>query len=87
MRIYARVPTTEQSLDLQRDALKRAGFEKFIEDTASGGNLHRSCIERVQDILRCGDVLVVWRLDGLGRSLKHVIELMGELDGQGKPSG
>jgi DNA invertase Pin-like site-specific DNA recombinase len=49
--------------------------------------LHRSCIERVQHILRCGDVLVVWRLDRLGRSLKHVIELMGELEGQGKPSG
>jgi DNA invertase Pin-like site-specific DNA recombinase len=48
---------------------------------------HLISIERVQDILRCGDVLVVWRLDGLGRSLKHVIELMGELDGQGKPSG
>ena len=84
---YARVSTTEQSLDLQRDALKRAGCEKLIEDTASGGNLHRSCIERVQDIVRCGDVLVDWRLDRLGRSLKHVIELMGELEGQGKPSG
>jgi hypothetical protein len=59
---HARVSTTEQNLDLQRDALKRAGCEKIIEDTASGGNLHRSGLERVQDILRCGDVLAVWRL-------------------------
>jgi hypothetical protein len=79
---HARVSTTEQNLDLQRDALKRAGCEKIIEDTASGGNLHRSGLERVQDILRCGDVLAVWRLDRLGRSLKHLIELMGELEAE-----
>jgi len=84
MRIgYARVSTSEQNLDLQRDALKRAGCEKIIEDTASGGNLHRSGLERVQDMLRSGDVLAVWRLDRLGRSLKHLIELMGALDDQG----
>jgi len=67
----ARGSTTEQNLDLQRDALKRAGCEKIIEDTSSGGNLHRSGRERVQDMLRSGDVLAVWRLDRLGRSLKH----------------
>jgi DNA invertase Pin-like site-specific DNA recombinase len=49
MRIgYARVSTTEQNLDLWRDALKRAGCSKIIEDTASGGNLHRAGLERVQ---------------------------------------
>ncbi len=83
MRIgYAVVSTTERNLDWQRDALKRSGCEKIIEDTASESNLHRSGLERVQDMLRSGDVLAVWRLDRLGRSLKHLIELMGELQGQ-----
>jgi DNA invertase Pin-like site-specific DNA recombinase len=84
MRIgYARVSTTEQNLDLQRDALKRAGCDKIIEDTVSGGKVHRSGLERVRESLRPGDVLVVWRLDRLGRSLKHLIDLMAELEGQG----
>jgi DNA invertase Pin-like site-specific DNA recombinase len=84
MRIgYARVSTTEQNLDLQRDALKRAGCDKIIEDTASGGKVHRSGLERVWEMLRPGDVLAVWRLDRLGRSLKHLIEMMADLEGQG----
>ncbi len=77
---YSRVSTTEQNLDLQRDALKRAGCEKIIEDTFSGGKVQRRGLERVHDALRSGDVLAVWRLDRLGRSLKHLIELMGELE-------
>jgi DNA invertase Pin-like site-specific DNA recombinase len=80
---YARVSTIEQNLDLQRDALKAAGCRKIIEDTASGGKATRDGLERVRELLRPGDVLVVWRLDRLGRSLKHLIELMGELEGQG----
>jgi DNA invertase Pin-like site-specific DNA recombinase len=84
MRIsYARVSTAEQNLDLQRDVLKRAGCDKIIEDTASGGKVHRSGLERVREMLRPGDVLAVWRLDRLGRSLRHLIELMAELEGQG----
>src|SRR5271165_2855708 len=83
MRIgYARVSTTEQNLDLQRDPLKRAGCEKIIEDTVSGGKVQRPGLERVHDTLRSGDVLAVWRLDRLGRSLKHLIELMGELEAE-----
>ena len=80
---YARVSTMEQNLDLQRDALKAAGCKKIIEDTASGGKVKRDGLERVRELLRKGDVLVVWRLDRLGRSLKHLIELMAELEGQG----
>jgi DNA invertase Pin-like site-specific DNA recombinase len=79
---YARVSTTEQNLDLQRDALKRAGCEKIIEDTVSGGKGQRTGLERVHDALRSGDVLAVWRLDRLGRSLKHLIELMAELEAE-----
>ena len=80
---YARVSTVEQNLDLQRDALKAAGCRKIIEDTASGGKVQRDGLERVRELLRKGDVLAVWRLDRLGRSLKHLIELMAELEGQG----
>ena len=80
---YARVSTIEQNLNLQRDALKAAGCTKIIEDTASGGKAKRDGLERVRELLRPGDVLVVWRLDRLGRSLKHLIELMAELEGQG----
>ena len=62
MRIgYARVSTTEQNLDLQRDALKRAGCEKIIEDTASGGKRERSGLEGCRE--RCG-VVTCWRYGG-----------------------
>lgn len=84
MRIgYARVSTIEQSLDLQIDALKRAACEKIIEDTVSGKTESRSGLDRAREMLREGDVLVVWRLDRLGRSLKHLIELIAELERHG----
>jgi DNA invertase Pin-like site-specific DNA recombinase len=112
---YARVSTTEQNLDLQRDALKRSGCEKIIEDTArpaaakheilnpksqavvessrdakirnvsrtvTGDDVQHPGLGRVHDALRSGDVLTVWRLDRLGRSLKHLIELMAELEAE-----
>lgn len=81
MRIgYARVSTSEQNLDLQKDALKRAGCEKIIEDVVSEKTESGSGLDRAREQLREGDVLVVWRLDRLGRSLKHLIELMSELE-------
>jgi DNA invertase Pin-like site-specific DNA recombinase len=80
---YARVSTLDQNLDLQRDALKAAGCDKIIEDTASGSKSQRSGLDKVREQLRPGDVLVVWRLDRLGRSLRNLIELMTELEGQG----
>lgn len=81
MRIgYARISTTEQNLDLQRDALQRAGCEKIIEDVISGKTESRSGLDRAKELLREGDVLVVSRLDRLGRSLKHLIELISELE-------
>ena len=80
---YARVSTQDQNLDLQRDALKAAGCTRIVEDTASGGKRDRSGLERVREQLRKGDVLVVWRMDRLARSLKHLIDLMSELEEQG----
>ena len=79
---YAKVSTTEQNVDLQRDVLKRAGCEKIVEDTVSGGKAQRPGLERVHGALRSGDVLAVWRLDRLGWSLKHLIELMAELEAE-----
>jgi DNA invertase Pin-like site-specific DNA recombinase len=80
---YARVSTHDQNLNLQQDALRQAGCERLIEDTAGGGKVRRDGLDRALELLRPGDVLVVWRLDRLGRSLKHLIELMGELEAQG----
>jgi DNA invertase Pin-like site-specific DNA recombinase len=80
---YARVSTDDQVLDLQRDALKAAGCRKVVEDTASGARADRAGLARALDQLREGDVLVVWRLDRLGRTLKHLIELMADLEGRG----
>ena len=81
MRIgYARVSTADQNLDLQRDALRKAGCEKILEETVSGKLRHRAGLDQVRELLRPGDVLVVWRLDRLGRSLQHLIEFMAELE-------
>ena len=84
MRIgYARVSTHEQNLNLQKDALKKAGCEKIVVDVASGKKTQRSGLDRACELLRKRDVLVVWRLDRLGRSLKHLIEFMTELEEAG----
>jgi DNA invertase Pin-like site-specific DNA recombinase len=77
---YARVSTYEQNLDLQRDALEKAGCEKLIIDQISGKLSERPGLERIMEVLREGDILVVWRLDRLGRSLKHLIELVTKLE-------
>jgi len=84
MRIgYARVSTLEQSLDLQKDALKAAGCEKIFVDQVSGVTAARPGIDDALSFLREGDTLVVWRLDRLGRSLKHLIKMIGQLEEQG----
>jgi len=77
---YARVSTHEQNLDLQKDALTAAGCEKIFVDEVSGAALTRSGLEAALEALRNGDVLVVWRLDRLGRSLRNLIDLVGELE-------
>ncbi len=80
---YARVSTTEQTLDLQLDALKRAGCTKIFTDTASGAKEERRGLDEAVAYLRPGDTLVVWRLDRLGRSLKHLIEVVTDLEKRG----
>lgn len=80
---YARVSTDDQNLDLQRDALEKAGCEKIYTDQQSGASTDRLGLAGVLEIARSGDTLVVWRLDRLGRSLKHLIHLVEKLEQQG----
>src|SRR5262249_28068338 len=80
---YARVSTYDQNLDLQRDALQKAGCEHIYSDTISGSKAERKGLEEALAYLRPGDTLVVWKLDRLGRSLKHLIETVNELHGRG----
>ncbi|MBU1170499.1 MAG: recombinase family protein [Proteobacteria bacterium] len=77
---YARVSTHEQNLDLQNDALEKSGCEKIFTDKVSSVAAARPGIDAALSYLREGDTLVVWRLDRLGRSLKHLIEMIGELE-------
>jgi hypothetical protein len=76
---YARVSTLEQSLDLQTDALNRAGCEKLFTDKAGGARAARTGLDQALAHLRKGDTLVVWKLDRLGRSIRHLIETVGQL--------
>ncbi len=75
---YARVSTQDQTLDLQLDALNKASCERTYTDTASGSKTDRKGLLEALDHLRAGDVLVVWRLDRLGRTLKQLIELIND---------
>jgi DNA invertase Pin-like site-specific DNA recombinase len=77
---YARVSTQDQTLNLQKDALEKLGCTKIFTDTASGAKAERTGLNEVLEYVREGDTLVVWRLDRLGRSLKHLIETITELN-------
>ena len=80
---YMRMSTGEQSLDLQRDALGRAGCERNYEDICSGRAVERPGLSKALDAARQGDALVVWKLDRIGRSLPHVVGLVGDLQKRG----
>jgi DNA invertase Pin-like site-specific DNA recombinase len=80
---YSRTSTSDQDPALQIDALTQARCERIFEETASGALDARPELERLLDHLRSDDVLVVWRLDRLGRSLKHLIEVVGQLEERG----
>lgn len=78
---YARVSTDEQSLSLQIQALERTGCERIFKDKGISGRAFKrpglgSCLRTLAE----GDILVVWRLDRLGRSLAHLIDTMGQLE-------
>lgn len=72
---YARVSTDDQKLNLQQDALSAAGCEKIFEDYLSGNKVNRPGLNKALEMARAGDILVVWRLDRLGRSLKELLQL------------
>lgn len=80
---YARVSTFDQHLDLQIDALKKAGCEKIYQDQMSGAKADRPGLAEALAFARKGDTLVVWRLDRLGRSLRHLILTVEEMQGRG----
>jgi DNA invertase Pin-like site-specific DNA recombinase len=80
---YARVSTTDQNPDLQVDALRAAGCYRVFVDTAGGTLTARPELDKVVDQLRPGDTLVVWKLDRLGRSLRHLVDTIADLHERG----
>jgi DNA invertase Pin-like site-specific DNA recombinase len=77
---YARVSTADQTLDLQKDALEKAGCTKIFTDTASGAKAERTGLDEALNYVRSGDTLVVWRLDRLGSPLTHLISTITGLN-------
>ncbi len=80
---YARVSTQDQNLDLQIEALTKAGCKRICSDKISGSRAERPGLTKALEMLREGDTLIVWKLDRLGRSVKNLVDLVGELHKQG----
>lgn len=80
---YARVSTSDQSLDMQVEALKRAGCHQVFTDVASGAKAARPGLEKTLEYLREGDTLMVWKIDRLGRSLAHLVQTVDALRERG----
>lgn len=80
---YARVSTRDQDRALQLDALQAAGCERVFEETASGAQRDRPQLAAALDYVRAGDVLTVWKLDRLARSMKQLIETAETLEQRG----
>lgn len=80
---YARVSTKDQNLDLQIEALEKAGCEKIYQEKISGATKNRPELDKMIEQFREGDELYVWRLDRLGRSLKNIIDLVLSLSDKG----
>ena len=80
---YARVSTNDQKLEPQIDTLKAAGCETVFEDVISGAKADRPGLNDALAFLRKGDTLLVWKLDRLGRSMKHLVETVTDLGDRG----
>ena len=80
---YARISTQDQNLALQRDALTTAGCDRLFEDTASGSSRRLAARQDLLDYARPDDVVVVWRLDRLGRSLRDLVDVVATLGERG----
>ena len=80
---YCRVSTDDQNPDMQLAALKRAGCKKIFTDKATGAHVKRSELAKCLKALKAGDVLIVWKLDRLGRSLRDLIALLDDLKARG----
>ena len=80
---YARVSTQDQNLDMQRKALTEAGCGKLFEEKATGSQTDRPGLIQTLEFAREGDTLVVWKLDRLGRSVKHLVELVATMEARG----
>ena len=76
---YARVSTVDQNPNAQRDALRAAGCEKIVTEKVSGASLKRPKLEKLLRSLDAGDILTVWRLDRVGRSLPHLLDVVSDL--------
>jgi len=80
---YARVSTWDQNSDLQVDALTEIGCSRIFTDHASGTRTDRPQLEACLDYARPGDTVVVWRLDRLGRSLRHLVDTVSGFEERG----
>ena len=80
---YVRCSTVDQDEVLQLDAMEAAGVDRVFTDKASGALESRPALDALLGQLRAGDTVVVWRLDRLGRSLRHLIDVMSDLDRRG----
>src|SRR4028118_1138208 len=80
---YARVSTRDQNLELQLDALTKAGCETIFQEKASGATKARPELDRLLVSLRKGDTVYIYKLDRLGRSLKHLLDMVAELEFRG----